>query len=670
MMRIRIGVCAAVVALVLGAAFGLPTMTSSAQLNTTCVPLVEQALVAIGNNCGGLGRNSACYGFDSVGATFAQPQSEDFFSHPADLAELAQIQSLTTAPLNLDLDEWGIAVMNIQADLPDALPGQSVTFLLFGDVELENAVDPSAAPAAVTPVEVTTRAQGVLRTRPALIANTSALIPPETTLSADRISDDAAWVRVVYEDLVGWLNLEGATSEGDLTTLPTPGSAPYTPMQSVRLTTNVLGVSCAEAPPSLVVMQGPEQMTVNLTVNGAELNIGSTIALWTTGGQMLLAVIDGGVYTPDGKYVPAGFISVVMLDESGSAIGGWSEPRPLTLEEWLLFEPLEGIPPTLLKYPIDVPSELIAALGNGEPTPTETPVTDNPPPTPPPQPTPQIITVDCGSLRATSPLDGLPFGAATFFWDGVASSLVTGYGINVYRDGALVASTGAPAGTTQAAADLSALPLGGSYRWEVLALVNGVAVCRASSPALQRAFPPDPRQPEAPTPTPTRVLVEEIPPTPTSTPTEEIIFEATATSTPTSTPTELILEPTATYTVTPTPTETPTPTLTPTEFIPEPTATYTVTPTPTETPTPTATATPTRPVDECDDCQCDDCYDCDGEDCFDCEECFDCPPCYGEGGNNGCGPDNPACNNGCGPDNPACNNGCGPDNPGCHRRPN
>jgi hypothetical protein len=206
-----------------------------------------------------------------------------------------------------------------------------------------------------------------------------------------------------------------------------------------------MGVSCAEAPPSLVVMQGPEQMTVNLTVNGAELNIGSTIALWTTGGQMLLAVIDGGVYTSDGKYIPAGFISVIQLDESGAATGGWSDPRPLTLEEWLLFEPLEGVPANLLKYPIDVPSELIAALSAPTATPTATPViVNNPPPAPPTPVPPQIIQVDCSALRVTSPLDGLPYAGVTFYWEGVASPLVSGYQVNVYRDGAQVASTSAP----------------------------------------------------------------------------------------------------------------------------------------------------------------------------------------------------------------------------------
>lgn len=46
---------------------------------SNCPVLVKQALDAVGNSCGGLGRNSACYGFNRVNATFSGDVSEDFF---------------------------------------------------------------------------------------------------------------------------------------------------------------------------------------------------------------------------------------------------------------------------------------------------------------------------------------------------------------------------------------------------------------------------------------------------------------------------------------------------------------------------------------------------------------------------------------------------------------
>ncbi|MDX2139437.1 MAG: hypothetical protein SF123_15240 [Chloroflexota bacterium] len=478
------------------------TTVTIAQLGGTCAALVEDALAAVGNNCGGLGRNSACYGFDNVSATFNEVMPSAFFTRPADLVELVDLQTLITGPLEIESSRWGIAVLSVQADLPDALPGQNVTFLLFGDVSLENAVDPSVAGAQGEALEVTTSADVTLFTRPVANANTSATVPAATLLSADRLSDDLLWVRVVYEDIVGWLRVEDVTSAADITALPTLSTAPAGTMQAVRLTTSPIGVNCDAAPPSLLVVQGPQRMTVNLNVNGAELNIGSTIALWTaTEGDnttMQLAVIDGGVYLDDGTYIPAGYIAQVTLDESGNVTGVWTEPRPMTLEEWLLFEPLENVPLSVLQYEIDVPSELIANL-----SPTDVPQDNNPPPNPnnPPANPPVVTAVDCAGLRPTSPLDGLPYGGVTFFWDSVGSGSVTGYRVNVYRDGALAVSFATGAGQTNVSGDLSGIPLFGSYTWEVQALVNGVVVCNApTNVSFARSFPADnpPANPPAP----------------------------------------------------------------------------------------------------------------------------------------------------------------------------
>jgi hypothetical protein len=493
------------------------TTISIAQLGGTCAALVEDALAAVGNNCGGLGRNSACYGFDNVSATFNDVMPSAFFTRPADLVELVDLQTLITGPLDIQSSRWGIAVLSVQADLPDSLPGQNVTFLLFGDVALENAVDPSVAGAQGEALEVMTSADVTLFTRPAANANTSATIPTDTRLSADRLSDDLLWVRVVYEDIVGWLRVEEVTSAADITALPTLSTAPAGTMQAVRLTTSPIGVNCDAAPPSLLVVQGPQQMTVNLNVNGAELSIGSTIALWTAnegdGTTMQLAVIDGGVYLDDGTYIPAGYIAQVTLDEAGSVTGVWTAPRPMTLEEWLLFEPLENVPLSVLQYEIDVPSELIANL-----LPTEEPQPDNnPPPNPnnPPANPPIVTAVDCAGLRPTSPLSGLPYSGVTFYWDGVSSGSISGYRVNVYRDGALAASFQTGAGQTNVSGDLSSIPLFGSYTWEVQALVNGVVVCNApTNVTFARAFPPENPAPNPPAPVVTPIVTPDPVPAP------------------------------------------------------------------------------------------------------------------------------------------------------------
>jgi hypothetical protein len=106
----------------------------------TCSDFVNQALQQLSTNCGDMPRNSACYGYNSVSATLTSALAPDAFSHPNDRVELADLQSITTAPLDLQTSVWGIAVMKAQANLPDALPGQAVTFLLLGDVQVKTGV--------------------------------------------------------------------------------------------------------------------------------------------------------------------------------------------------------------------------------------------------------------------------------------------------------------------------------------------------------------------------------------------------------------------------------------------------------------------------------------------------------------------------------------------------
>jgi len=79
----------------------------------SCPTLVKQALQAVGNNCGGLTRNSACYGFNRVNATFSQTVDEGAFSKPSDQTGLKTLQSIDTAPLSDALKEWGVAVMSV-----------------------------------------------------------------------------------------------------------------------------------------------------------------------------------------------------------------------------------------------------------------------------------------------------------------------------------------------------------------------------------------------------------------------------------------------------------------------------------------------------------------------------------------------------------------------------
>ncbi len=109
--------------------------------DSVCPTLIQTALDRVNTVCAETGRNQVCY----VNATLkAQPQSHivNFaFENPGDIAAVTDIQSLSLSGLNEGTGEWGVSLMKLQANLPDTLPGQNVTFLFFGNVSIENAVD-------------------------------------------------------------------------------------------------------------------------------------------------------------------------------------------------------------------------------------------------------------------------------------------------------------------------------------------------------------------------------------------------------------------------------------------------------------------------------------------------------------------------------------------------
>lgn len=106
-----------------------------------CPEIVEAALDVAHEQCSGTGRNQICYGNVNLDAT---PRSdvEDFsFSTPGDVVAVTAIESLTLSSKVEEEGEWGVAVMQLQANLPDTLPGQNILFLLFGSVEIANGVE-------------------------------------------------------------------------------------------------------------------------------------------------------------------------------------------------------------------------------------------------------------------------------------------------------------------------------------------------------------------------------------------------------------------------------------------------------------------------------------------------------------------------------------------------
>ncbi len=266
----------------------------------TCTPLVEQALIQLDRACSQLERNTACYGNTLVEAEFTRAELSAFFSRPGDRAGLDELVALRTSPLNVQRDEWGISALAVQANLPDALPGQNVVFVLIGDAEIS--ADPDADPASG-------------------------------------------------------------------------------PMQAVRIRTDFRrGRTCENAPRSLVLAQGPRDTRVEITVNGLNINMGSTIALYQQADDRLWVTTLEGDVELDGFYpLPAGNGAQVQLNPDGRA-ERVLEVRPLAPDEVSELAPLVDLPPAVLQYPLEVDA-LAAALPltpTVTPPPTRRPATRTP----------------------------------------------------------------------------------------------------------------------------------------------------------------------------------------------------------------------------------------------------------------------------------------------------
>lgn len=474
--------------LVLGGITLFSARNSLAQ-DTTCSALVQQALTDVGTNCGDLGRNTACYGYNRVEATFTEAVAEDFFSKPSDQSTLATLQTVQTAPLDVDLDQWGVAVLSVQANIPNTLPGQAVKFILLGDTQIENAVSPEDAfQAAASPLPVTATVAANVRSRPTTSANVIGSIPAGAALAADAISPDKAWVRVTYNETApGWISLQVVNVDGDLSTLPEYSQDSRTPMQAFYFHTGADGLNCTEAP-SLLMVQGPEHVTVDITANGADIRISSTILLQTDPetGTMHIAVGSGEAKV-GGVIVPAGFTVDAPLTDDGNEVNGpLMNLRPLTTDELEQYQTIENLPGDLLNYRVELPTEdeiqqTLSVVNGGGGSTNDAGVTTGP----------AAGQADCSGFGVTSPLEAWGRQPTTFYWNGARGA--TSYRLNT------------PAGSVETTSLNATIDLGGvggdTLSWNVDALVNGVVACSSGATLGTRDVSIQPQAPQQSCPT-------------------------------------------------------------------------------------------------------------------------------------------------------------------------
>ena len=468
---------------------GLAVQVAAAQPGT-CPGLVDQALAAIDENCSGMERNNACYGYNRVDATFTEEVPPDFFAAPADRTGLTNLETIATSSMSVEDDRWGVAVLNAQANVPNTIPGQAVTFVLLGDVEVENAVAPEDAFSPADPIPAIAAVPANLRSGPGLDHNVVGGAPAGAELPVDGLSPDGEWLRTAHRNRPAWISRSVVEADEAFDDLPAIESTQQTPMQAFYLRTGLGNPVCEQAPDDVLMLQGPENLEVELTVNGADIRMGSTVLLriLPPGDRMEIIVLDGHVVIPGQTTIYEGYRSVVCLDEPQNrgldgqsndrvVSCGWSQPEPVEQDEitgnWCV---LEDVPEGILNYPVDLlcsEEEIQQAVTQQQQPPS---------------------AVDCSNFAHLSPTGAIPTGPATFYWSEVPGA--DRYEVVFYN---YLGERAANFFTSNSSLSVNTgtIATGGQMRWEVIAWQGSEPACSTGQTQ------PTIRQPPTPTPTPT-----------------------------------------------------------------------------------------------------------------------------------------------------------------------
>jgi hypothetical protein len=321
-----------------------------------CADLLIPTLEQVSSLCSELGRNEICYGNNLVEASFIGDTPVDFTS-PSDIAPVPLLESLHTTALDNQTGLFGVAVMQVQSsNIPNSLPGQVLTFLLVGEVTVENDVAPEEAFVPVDPIETVTTTAANIRLEPDSDNRIIGSVPANTSLALDARNEAGDWYRVSHEGQVGWVSSTVISQTDAMSELPVINRSSRTAMQAFYVRTGIGVLSCEEAPSQLII-QGPQGLETSLTINGAEVRIGSTIALSNPSPDRLrLSVLDGYAIVGN-TTVPGGFSVDAAVSDNHIAPRAWHDFKPLPAQELEFFsQTSQSIGQELTTYAPDVPS--------------------------------------------------------------------------------------------------------------------------------------------------------------------------------------------------------------------------------------------------------------------------------------------------------------------------
>jgi hypothetical protein len=295
----------------------------------TCNDVIDSALQLTGNVCLGVGRNEVCYGHSRVSASLATDSV--LFAAPGDIIPVTALDTLVTYPFNPDTQEWGVAIMDIQADLP-VESEHSMRLVVMGGVNVIPDKNYQLAGHHFSCSGVSGHSQAVnIRSGPGVEYTAVGVLERQERLEFTGRNIDGNWLYSAH----GWVEtpLADINCVNQLPVMGTNNFVPRAPMQSFVVQINE-EAHCQSAPSGLLI-QTPAGMVGNVRINNVDVRIGSTAFVRTTdnGASLAISNLEGEVIVRSQDHlqaVPVGSETHVVLDEEGQAAGVPGPPQRLT----------------------------------------------------------------------------------------------------------------------------------------------------------------------------------------------------------------------------------------------------------------------------------------------------------------------------------------------------
>lgn len=297
----------------------------------TCPTIAEEALSLTTIVCEHIGHNQVCYGNGQAEIDPAPNSDTLIFEEPGDMADLMMVSNLRLHPMNVNTGDWGVALMNLQANLPGTMPGQGVIFTLFGNVEMMNPT------ANLMTIDIVSTGNINVRSGPSTNETVKSTLSAGQTIVADGRNDAGDWLRIRLDDGgYGWVYTPLMTIEDDISQLDILDASHS--QQAYYFNTGIGDAPCQQAPNSGILVRTPEGVgEISLTLNEVQINLGSTVFMQAAANaDMQISVIEGKarvVAFETEQEARSNMRIRIPLDENLSASGPPSPPEACNMND-------------------------------------------------------------------------------------------------------------------------------------------------------------------------------------------------------------------------------------------------------------------------------------------------------------------------------------------------